>query len=159
MVFRVLLALALSGLAGCSVSSVPEDPPPSNPPPTPPPASNPDLPSLDDLPSWLRERPIPSMHGGLPLYFDATQANGITAAADCAAMITSCLERTHGDFDACVASPPTCATQQPWTEAACCPQTCKTDFSTRRATGRSGFDAYIDVFVKDMSCFPSLEAL
>ncbi|REG26003.1 hypothetical protein ATI61_11298 [Archangium gephyra] len=154
MLLRSLLALALLCLTGCPASPIPEEPLPANPLP----ANNPDLPSFAELPSSLRDEPFIPMHGGLPLSFDEALADGITAAADCAALVTSCLERTNGDFDTCVAGTPTCATEQPWTEEACCPKRCKTDFNSRRAAGRGGFDTYIDVFVKEMTCFPSVEA-
>lgn len=116
-----------------------------------------DLPSLDDMPEELTNGPISAPDGGMPVVYDPDLSDAITAWADCAAMLGQCLDSTAGDFDACVAGVPTCATATPWTEGdPCCPSACASAYQSARTGGATGFDAFIQVFALEPDCMPGL---
>jgi hypothetical protein len=116
------------------------------------------LPDLADLPEDLTAEPLVSNDGGLPVRFEAGRADAVTAWADCAAILTACLEARGGAFDACVGGVPTCTTAEPWTEdSACCPSACVGGYQAARDAGGSEFDAFIDTFAIAPDCMPGLE--
>jgi hypothetical protein len=83
--------------------------------------------------SWLprdeQGRPILLDDGVLRYVVDLNKRDPVSAMGRCARMLSGCPQRTDvagaRTIDACWASVPACATNQPWTEtAACCPARC-----------------------------------
>jgi hypothetical protein len=115
---------------------------------TPAPVTVPSPPAVDV--SWLprdeRGRPVLLNDGVLRYTVDVDKREPIFAMARCARMLSGCPQRadvTAGrSIDACWASVPTCATDQPWTESApCCPARCPELYRTLRELGYGPLDA------------------
>jgi hypothetical protein len=109
----------------------------------------------DALPEGMKDPPQ-NAHGGFDLAFNPTLRDPVTAYADCGAWLSGCLEDRQGDFDACVASVPICQTDTPWEEGDCCPSACQADYQTAVAGGTAPYNAYIDTFALDRTCFAGL---
>ena len=117
------------------------------------------LPDASTLPPELSDSTLPVADGGLPLVYQADRADAITAWADCAGMMSACLQATSGDFDTCVTGVPHCGTERPWEESSpCCATACVTAYDGLRAKGTAAFDAYVQVFALELSCMPGLGA-
>ena len=82
----------------------------------------------------------------------------MTAAAQCSRWVMGCLssERT---LDDCARSVPTCKTDQPWNEPACCPASCFQRYVTARLGGAKDIDAFMAAYLSSSDpCIPGLKA-
>jgi hypothetical protein len=125
-------------------------PPPVPPVPYAPPArvTVPALPAVDV--SWLprdeQGRPVLLDDGVQSYVVDVYKRDPVFAMARCARLLSGCPQRPEvtgrRSVDACWASVPVCATDQPWTEsAACCPARCPELYSRLREIGYGERDA------------------
>ena len=123
-------------------------------PPAPPPAD------LSHLPTDDQGRPI--VLDGRELYLVPRPPDALTALSACTGMIVRCVDpsvRGH-NLDACVISPPRCATAQPWTEAApCCATACVDRYEQLRTDGTPPLTAFRQAFYGRPACAPGAEAL
>lgn len=121
-------------------------------PPAPPPED------LAGYPVDDQGRPILGVSGSLHLVERAPDA--LTALSECTAMIVRCVDpAVEGrTLDACVISPPRCATATPWQEAACCADACIDDYEQRRVAGTAPLTAFRQAFYGRPSCAPGVEA-
>lgn len=92
------------------------------------------------LPRDQHGRPVLLDDGVLRYVIDLGKRDPVFAMARCARMLSGCPQRpevTGGrTVDACWASVPICATDQPWTEsAACCPARCPQLYEELRERG------------------------
>lgn len=110
---------------------------------------------------------FPSLPGGSRLLaevanarieFDPTAKDAITAVGLCVDAATYCYEPGVRSLESCLEGTRTCTTEEPWTEAACCPDACKTAFAVALKNGATEADALDQVFFQDQSCFPGLQA-
>lgn len=95
---------------------------------------------------------------GMTMTLDPTLADGITALADCTAMIVDCYQPKVHSLDDCVAAAPACATATPWKEAkACCPTKCADAYQAARKGGQDPVTAFDKTyFAPGGGCFPGI---
>jgi hypothetical protein len=83
----------------------------------------------------------------------------ITAAAQCSRWVTSCVSPDRS-LDDCARSVPTCETDQPWNESACCPAACFQRYVAARLAGTKDLDAFMTAYLsRSDPCVPGLKAL
>lgn len=90
------------------------------------------------------------------------EPDALTALSDCTTMIVRCADpATVGhSLDACVVSPPRCATAQPWLEATpCCASACVARYEQLRTDGTPPIAAFDAAFYGEPSCAPGVDAL
>ena len=94
------------------------------------------------------------------LELDPTQRDALTALGECADLVSYCYAPGAYSLGDCFDRSRSCLTQTPWTEAPCCPVTCKTAFAAEVATGASPRSALEKVLFREPDCFPGVrEAL
>lgn len=128
--------------------------PPVTIPPEPPP------PDYSHHPVDEQGRPMVAI--GETLYLVPRPPDGLTALSACTSMIVRCVDpAVRGrSLDACVISPPRCATDTPWTEAApCCAASCVDRYEERRVAGSPPITAFREAFYGRPACAPGVEAL
>ena len=98
-------------------------------------------------------------HPQLQLVWSPPQPGPVTAIAACTRWITGCV--TVGQaLDDCARSAPACATDQPWSEPACCPPACFQRYAAARLAGTGDQDAFLAAYLsKSDPCVPGLAAL
>ena len=89
---------------------------------------------------------------------DPTTSDAITALGACADLVTYCYDPGTHSVTECFQGAPTCKTDTPWTEDACCPQKCKDEFDKAVKKGQGEADAFEAVVLTDSSCFPGVAA-
>lgn len=92
------------------------------------------------------------------LELDPTIKDPLTALGECADLISYCYAPPTFDLSACFTQARTCATQQPWNEKPCCPQSCKDAFTGELAKGTAHKDALEKVLFRQPDCFPGVAA-
>jgi hypothetical protein len=93
------------------------------------------------------------------LAIDPTLRTPVTALGACTGWITGCVETASGSLDDCARSAPSCATDEPADEAACCPASCFDAYQAARRGGLADLAAFSAVYFRDGSCVPGLRAL
>ena len=136
-------------LADLLSAAVAKGPPPTPPVayPTPATVATPEVtrPDLSVLPHDDAGRPILMESGDVRMVVGPTRQDAVTAAGACMARVGACLQpgslTAAQTVDACWASVPRCATDQPWTETGtCCPLRCAELYAALRS---QGYDARV----------------
>lgn len=84
----------------------------------------------------------------------------MTALSQCTRWISSCVAPPARTVDDCARSVPVCKTNEPWNEAACCPQACFDRYVAARKSGTKDVDAFsATYFDKNDNCIPGISAL
>ena len=101
---------------------------------------------LSALPRDDRGRPVLYDDGVMSFRLNPDKRDPVMAMGRCALMLSSCPQRAdvagRRTIDACWASAPICATDQPWTEgAACCPVRCVEVYRRLRELGYGELEA------------------
>ena len=82
----------------------------------------------------------------------------MTAAAQCSRWVTGCVSPDRS-LDDCARSVPTCRTEQPWNEPACCPGSCFQRYAAARLGGTKDIDAFMAAYLSSTDpCIPGLKA-
>src|SRR6185295_2979147 len=82
----------------------------------------------------------------------------ITALAQCTTWIVGCVSPDR-HLDDCARSVPTCKTDAPWNEEACCPSACFERYAAKRTSGVAEIDAFAAVyFDENDSCVAGVTA-
>lgn len=141
-----------AGLDAAELDAGPYEPPD--------PVEVPTLPAVPELSSALPRdaegRPILGEAADVRLVVEAPPSRGpVDALAACAALVSYCVSPERS-LDACMASAPRCATEQPWDEPACCPSACQDGYEAQRRAGAMPIQAFRRVLFRDARCIPGL---
>ena len=102
-----------------------------------------------------------SPNGLIQFWYDDTERNPKTAAAECLVLIIQCIEPGVRNVRGCFDNVPFCATKTPWEppdEAFCCPETCGERYAALRAAGMAGPAATSGALLQKGSCMPGFDA-
>ena len=89
---------------------------------------------------------------------DPTQSDALTALGECADLLSYCYAPPSFTLERCFSTARTCTTETPWTEQACCPQTCRDAFTREVTAGLSPKAALEKVLFREPDCFPGVRA-
>ena len=155
-----LLALTAFGCGGGGSGNVPYTPP------TPVAVTQPTPPDLSALPTDESGHPVLISTGPGALTIDTTDRGPTQAQAACLAVIGRCWEDQGltrdtrvTAMDLCERSAPTCATAEPWNEAACCPASCWDRYEQGRLAGQDPNTIEEEIYFGADPCIPGLGEL
>lgn len=144
--------LAALALGGCGLTKPDVDPKLVEPPPSP-------LLDFQLFPPVAGSARLLAEATNARLEFDPTTKDALTALGLCVDAAVYCYEPGGRSLEDCLAHTRTCATSEPWNEAACCPKACKDDFEAAVKKGEAPSAALERVFFTERRCFPGVREL
>lgn len=132
-------------------------------PPDPVPVTLPPEPDVSGLPLNEEGNPVVIDTGDVEISIDPSRRGPVSALAACMAVIERCWEEQglNADnritiMDVCARSAPTCSTDEPWNETACCPAACWERFEAGRRAGRDPHAVEREIYFGSDPCIPGV---
>ncbi len=129
------------------------------------PVTIPPEPDLSQLPLNAEGHPVVVQTDQVEISIDTSQRGPTNALAACMAVIEQCWVDQRRSavnrieiMDRCERSAPTCATDEPWNETACCPAACWQRYEAARFAGQDPTAIEDEIYFGSDPCIPGLGA-